>query len=165
MPRSRSVRHSPGDPGVPSQRTTIWIWSAWADFLNAWLRVGGAGRIACRYRDQSGERRGGSDFKGPGFLTDRFGDRFATGIVLCTGRDTVRIDLGCSIAFKGGTGLSKAHRLMQRFSDAASNAVARDAYEAVVLRNLVRPGAPRSSSAERCARSNDLRSLLQGISG
>lgn len=86
-------------------------------------------------------------------------------IEVSRGVSAMSIDLGCSIAFKGGTGLSKAHRLMQRFSDAASNAVARDAYEAVVLRNLVWPGAPRSCFAERCARSNDLRPLLQGISG
>lgn len=44
--------------------------------------------------------------------------------------------------------------------DAASNAVARDAYETVVLRNLVWPGAPRSSFVECCARISELRSLL-----
>ena len=39
---------------------------------------------------EAGSSIGSSDFKGLRFLADRFGERLAGGIVLYTGRDTVR---------------------------------------------------------------------------
>lgn len=44
--------------------------------------------------------------------------------------------------------------------DLTSNAIARNAYDSVVLRNLVWPGAPRSTFEDCCARIKELRSLL-----
>lgn len=44
--------------------------------------------------------------------------------------------------------------------DLASSAIARGAYESAVLRNLVWPGAPRSTFEDCCARINELRQLL-----
>ena len=44
--------------------------------------------------------------------------------------------------------------------DVTASAISRDAYNSVVLQNLVWPGTPRSTFENCCARIEELRSLL-----